>query len=55
MSVDSIKDDEVPAEDNAAEAGKKAIEASKINEKEKPASQMEEDEKKDAEVWRNEG
>lgn len=37
------------------QAGKEAIEASKLNEQGKPAAQQQEEEKKDAEQWRNEG
>ena len=37
------------------QAGREAIEASKLNEIDKPAGQQQEDEKKDAERWRNEG
>ena len=36
-------------------AGKEAIEASKLNEQDKPAGQQDEEEAKDAEAWRNEG
>ena len=36
-------------------AGRDAIEAGKLNEKGKPAEQQRNDEKKDAENWRNEG
>lgn len=37
------------------QAGRQAIEASKLNEKEKPAETQQEEEKQDAEQWRNEG
>lgn len=37
------------------QAGKEAIEASKLNERGKPAAQQQEEEKRDAEQWRNEG
>jgi hypothetical protein len=41
---------------NPAEAGKKAIEADKIiNKQEKPEQQKNDEEAKDAEKWRNEG
>lgn len=36
-------------------AGREAIEARKVNERDKPARQQEEEETKDAEQWRNEG
>jgi hypothetical protein len=43
-------------EHDPAEAGKKAIEASKLaNDKDIPASQKKEEEEKDADQWRNEG
>jgi hypothetical protein len=37
------------------QAGKEAIEAGKLNERDKPAGQQREEEEKDAENWRNEG
>ncbi len=37
------------------QAGKAAIEAGKLNEKSKPAEQQHNEERKDAENWRNEG
>ena len=40
---------------NPSQAGKEAINAGKLNEKDKGALQRKEDEAKDAENWRNEG
>lgn len=37
------------------QAGKEAIEAGKLNERGKPAAQQQDEERKDAEAWRNEG
>lgn len=40
---------------NPAQAGKEAIEASKLNQSGKPAGQQQQEEAADAEAWRNEG
>lgn len=49
----SVENDEM---NDPAKAGKKAIEAGKkINEQNKPDQQKENEGKKDAEQWRNEG
>lgn len=40
---------------NPVQAGKEAVEASKLNDKGKPVEQQRADEAKDAERWRNEG
>ena len=39
---------------NPVQAGREAIEAGKLNEKDKPADKQRGDEAKDAESWRNE-